>query len=75
MKQKPSPPAPRPPQRMDEVSGRAPDPGVSLTLICGLRDIKAQDRVITAKAAEGWEFVESLMVYGNELLLRFRRIE
>jgi hypothetical protein len=51
----------------------SPPMPVSLTVIFSLRDCKGQDKLITEKVSEGWEFVESLMVYGNEMLLRFRR--
>jgi hypothetical protein len=38
-----------------------------------VHDLGAQDEFINKMVNDGWEFVESVNIYGNEILLRFKR--
>ena len=54
-----------------------PDPTVQCGLVESVRlptsDLVTQDKEINRRLKDGWEHYESLMVYGNEMILRFRK--
>lgn len=54
-----------------------PDPTAPCGLVESVRlptsDLVTQDKEINKRMNEGWTHYESLMVYGNEMILRFRR--